>query len=134
MKISQKQFDRIAHTALLDKLERGFRTTVPNADLLASAPLREFFESCLSDAAALGLHSEQGVASYALAAWFLEPGFVDRSRYLRPLLASAYPEVRKVYALNEWVHALLGQPQDADGADQALRQAFYSTAPWGASA
>ena len=131
MRISQAQLDAIARNALLDKLERGFRASVPDADLLESPPLHDFLVACEQDAQALGLSSEQGIASYALAAWFLGPGFVDRSRYLRQLLASPYPEVRKVHALNEWVHALLGKPQDEEGADLALRQAFFSTAAWG---
>lgn len=131
MRISQAQLDGIARSALFDKLERGFRASVPDADLLESPLLHDYFATCERDAQALGLSSEQGIASYALAAWFLGPGFVDRSRYLRQLLASPYPEVRKVHALNEWVHALLGKPQDEAGADQALRQAFFSTAAWG---
>ncbi len=131
MRFSQAQLDDIARRGLFDKLERGFRASVPDAALLESPLLRDYFAACERDAQALGLRSEQGIASYALAAWFLGPGFVDRSRYLRQLLASPYPEVRKVHALNEWVHALLGKPQDEETADQALRQAFFSTTAWG---
>ena len=131
MRISQAQLDAIARNALLDKLERGFRASVPDANLLESQPLRDFLVACEHDAQALGLSSEQGIASYALAAWFLGHGFIDRSRYLHQLLTSPYPEVRKVHALNEWVHARLGKPQDEAGADQELRQAFFSTTAWG---
>jgi hypothetical protein len=60
-------------------------------------------------------------------------GFERQSRHLQALLNSTLPEVRKVYAMNEWVHTLLGAPEDIERADEALKQAFYRTAAWGRS-
>lgn len=61
MRISQAQLDAIARNALLDKLERGFRASVPDADLLEAQPLRDFLVACEHDAQALGLSSEQAL-------------------------------------------------------------------------
>jgi hypothetical protein len=33
--------------------------------------------------------------------------------------------------MNEWVHALIGDPANISGADQKLRQALELTAAWG---
>ena len=75
---------------------------------------------------------EQGIASYALVAWFLQLGFDALSKNLPLLLASGYPEVRKVHAMNEWAHKLIMSRQDQSGADEALVLAFRSTSAWGA--
>jgi hypothetical protein len=40
--------------------------------------------------------------------------------------------VRKVHAINEWVHTLLGDPEDVTSADEKLKQALYRTESWGA--
>ena len=107
------------------------RRSLPEFDSLSAESRTAFVDACQEGAAACGLVTEQGVASYCLAAWFLEPGFEKKSRYLQALLDSAFPEVRKVYAMNEWAHVLIGNPSDMAAADAALKQAFYGTAAWG---
>jgi hypothetical protein len=104
---------------------------VPAFEGLSTEERSAFVADSLSRAAAHGLRTEQAFASSVLALWFLAPGFEQRSRYLGPLLQSRFPELRKVYAMNEWVHALLGNPADTAGADDRLKQAFRFTHSWG---
>jgi hypothetical protein len=127
-----EQDERDATQALLtSKVERALRRAVPEFAALEPADRAAFLTDALHDAQAGGLRTEQGAGAWALALWFLGPGFEARSRFLRPLLQSQAPEPRKVYALAEWTHALLGQPQDEAGADQVLKEAFYRTDAWG---
>ena len=131
MRISQQQSQGIADAMFAEKLDGAMRRSVPAYAELSQEGRASFIADCRRDAAVLGLRTEQGIASYALAMWFLEPGFETRSRHLMALLASGFPEVRKVHAMNEWVHVLLGDPGNLAAADEALKQGFYSTKAWG---
>jgi hypothetical protein len=131
LQIDRRQFQRIDQTLVRQKIDRAMARAVPVFEEFSAEERSAFVEDSLSGAAAHGLRTEQGLASYALALWFLAPGFEQRSRYLSPLLQSRFPELRKVYAMNEWVHALLGNPADTAGADDRLKQAFRFTHAWG---
>jgi predicted GNAT superfamily acetyltransferase len=78
-----------------------------------------------------GLNTEQGIASYALAVWWLGLNFEAASAKLVALLNTDYPEVRKMHAMNEWVNAAIGAPDNIAAADEKLRQALQSTEAWG---
>lgn len=132
MQISDHQMQRLAQARFSEKLAGAMSRAVPEFDELSLASRSGFLESCQRDAAALGLLTEQGIASYALAVWFLGPSFEAKSKYLMVLLDSGFPEVRKVHAMNEWVHVLLGDPENRAAADEALKAAFYRTGAWGA--
>lgn len=115
---------------LLDAMKR----TQPEFGQLERAAQLDFVDSCITEAARNGLETEQGIASYMLATWFLGPRFEERSPYVPALLRSDFPEVRKVYALNEWVSALLGEPDRPAAAEMVLRNAFHATEAWGRGA
>jgi hypothetical protein len=116
------------------KLAGAMERAVPAFAQLSTESRAEFLDACQGAATARGLLTEQGIAAYALAAWFLEPGFEEKSQYLVALLDSDFPEARKVHAMNEWVHVLLGEPGNLAAADEALKSAFYRTGAWGAPA
>jgi hypothetical protein len=132
MQINEQQARRIAPAMFTQKLAGAMSRAVPEFDELSTESRAEFLEACQRAAAARGLLTEQGIAAYALATWFLGPGFEAKSPYLMALLDSGFPEVRKVHALNEWVHVLLGDPENLAAADEALKAAFYRSAAWGA--
>lgn len=131
MQLSERDESDGAQALLASKLERALRRAVPEFAALERADRDAFLTDALHDAQAAGLRTEQGAGAWALALWYLGPGFEARSRFLRPLLQSQAPEPRKVYALAEWTHALLGEPQDEAGADQVLKEAFYRAEAWG---
>jgi hypothetical protein len=129
--MTQEQMDHLARAMLVKKLDAAFERDVPDFKDLTDADRAEFFEESLAAAQSVGLKTEQGVASYALAVWWLGLNFEEVSEELKNLLLSDYPEVRKVHAMNEWVHVLLGDLDDISGADEKLRQALETTAAWG---
>lgn len=132
MQVSEKQIRQVAQAMLTQKLGGAMRRALPEFDELSPQSRAGFLDACQRAAAARGLLTEQGIAAYALAAWFLEPGFEAKSPYLMALLDSGFPEVRKVHAMNEWLHVLLGEPGNPAAADEALKAAFYRTGAWGA--
>jgi hypothetical protein len=131
MHIRKNHGELIARSIFLEKLNAALTRDVPAFSELEQEARVDFLVDVLFTAEANGLKTEQGVASYALAAWWLGFGFESRSRYLQVLLKSHFPEFRKVYAMNEWVHATLGEPQNTAMTDERLKQAFYRTAAWG---
>lgn len=131
MKISGDQMELIGWTAFLERLKRALLRDAKGFSSLSSDSQDDFLVDCLFRAQATGLITERGIASYALAAWWLDIGFEQQSRNLMALLHSAYPEVRKVYAMNEWAQAMIGDPGDAAMADQQLIQGFHRTQAWG---
>lgn len=132
MQISEAQVRYVARSLFSQKLAVAMERVVPEFAQMSPGARAEFLEASQRAAEDRGLLTEQGIASYALAAWFLEPGFETKSAYVMALLNSAFPEVRKVHAMNEWVHVLLGNPENMTAANEALRAAFYRSAAWGA--
>jgi len=120
MQISEIQMQHLARAMFTRKLAGAMGRAVPEFAQLSTESRAEFLDVCQSAAADQGLLTEQGIAAYALAAWFLEPGFEAKSQYLMALLDSDFPEARKVHAMNEWVHILLGEPGNRAAADEAL--------------
>ena len=49
------------------------------------------------------------------------------------LLLGDYPEVRKIYAMNEWVNAMIDDHKNIAAADEALLQGVKHTEAWGSS-
>jgi hypothetical protein len=133
MKVDGSQLERLTQSAFRKRLDQAMRRAVPEYAALGEEDRAGFVAEALEEAADWGLRTEQGIASYALGLWFLEPGFPGSSRYAQALLASKLPEVRKIHAMNEWVSARIGQPADMAAADEKLRQAFHATHAWGAT-
>jgi hypothetical protein len=127
MRLHQDQAQRVAQAIFMEKLERVFCRDLPVFRRMSPEARSGFLGACMYNAESRGLVTEQGIASYILAAWFLDIGFEEKSRYLMALLAGHFPEVRKAYAMNEWVHAIIGEPENIAAADEKLKQAFYRT-------
>jgi hypothetical protein len=132
LELNQDQSQCLGKILLVEKMDAQFSRNVPEFSMLAKDDRDLFLVTSMKAAEARGLITEQGVASYALAAWWLGVGFEEKSTRLVPLFESAYPEVRKVYAMNEWVHAMIGDPNNVTSADEHLKQAFFKTRNWGA--
>ncbi len=130
MEIKQAQLEQIANAKFRERLDRSLQRTLQEYRRAGTGLRSDFLELSIDAARGAGLHTEQGIASYALGAWYFEPGFESRSRLLAALLASTLPELRKVHALNDWVHAAIGNPADVAGADDNLRRAFERTHAW----
>lgn len=133
LQISAQQISMMEKIALVTKIDEALGRQYADFAALPDQERVTFVVDSMTSAAQYKLRSEQGVASYALAAYWLGIGFEQQSRHLQALLNSTFPEVRKVYAMNEWVHTLLGAPEDIERADEELKQAFYRTAAWGRS-
>ena len=133
LQISAEQISLMEKMALIAKIDKSLGRQYADFAALPDEERIDFLVECLTAARQYALRSEQGFGSYALAAYWLGVGFERQSRHLQALLNSTFPEVRKVYAMNEWVHTLLGAPEDMERADEALKQAFYRTAAWGRS-
>ena len=133
LQISAEQISMMEKIALVTKIDEALGRQYADFAALPDQERVTFVVDSMTSAAQYKLRSEQGVASYALAAYWLGIGFEQQSRHLQALLNSTFPEVRKVYAMNEWVHTLLGAPDDIERADKELKQAFYRTAAWGRS-
>jgi hypothetical protein len=131
LKIRQEQVDYMARAKIIRKMDAAFTRDVPGFVDLTEAERAEFFNQSVSTAQMKGLKTEQGVASYALAVWWLGLDFEAASEELVALLNSDYPEVRKVHAMNEWVHTAIGAPDDIAAADAKLTQALEVTKAWG---
>jgi hypothetical protein len=119
--------------ALIAKIDKSLGRQYADFAALPDEERIAFLVECLTSATQYTLRSEQGVGSYALAAYWLGVGFERQSAHLQALLNSTFPEARKVYAMNEWVHTLLGDPENIALADEHLKQAFHRTAAWGRS-
>lgn len=133
LQISAEQISLLEKMALVEKIDKALGRQYADFAALPDEERIAFVVDSMTSAAQYQLRSEQGVGSYALAAYWLGIGFEGQSAHLQALLNSTFPEVRKVYAMNEWVHTLLGAPEDMARADEELKQAFHRTAAWGRS-
>lgn len=129
--IRPDEMEEVARAIFIEKLNAAFVRDVPGFSRLAAEDRADYLRRVVETAMAKGLKSEQGVASYALGVWWLGMNFERTSKKLETLLKSDYPEVRKVHAMNEWIDAYLGNPNDVTAADERLRQALELTKPWG---
>lgn len=131
MKIGAEQLANLSERMLIQKLDGSFRKSLEEFADLPEPERIEFIEQCAEAARARGLLSEIGIASYALGAWWLDLGFEEQSPLVIRMFATDLPEVRKIHALNEWIHGRLAAPAEPSLADNALRAAFQRTTPWG---
>lgn len=130
MEINKNQIKFMGKAIFLEKLSQAFCRDIESFRELDADERAEFLIACQLSAESNGLVTEQGIASYALAAWWLGIGFEEKSRYLRSLFNSRFAEVRKVYAMNDWVHVMIGT-HDVSTADEQLKKSFYRTFAWG---
>jgi hypothetical protein len=131
LKVTQQRMGQMAREMFLDKMNRQFLKSVPPYAELPDDLRKDFLRSSIPMAEEKGLTTEQGIVSYALAVLYLGPDFEKASKELQALLASDYPEVRKVHAMNEWVQTMIGHPGNVAAADQKLKQALEVSKPWG---
>jgi hypothetical protein len=131
LNITQEQLDHLAYARIVRKLDAALSRDVPGFADLSAADRAEFFEQSVGAAQKRGLLTEQGIASYVLAVWWLGLDFDRVSQELEALLESDYPEVRKVHAMNEWVHAAIGDPDNITAADVKIDEALKATEAWG---
>ena len=131
MEIRTDQMDQFAHAAFMEKLDAAFSRDLSDFKDVDRDERHEFLSLAIALAETKGLKSEQGIASYVLALWYLGVDFEARSKELEALLESSYPEVRKVHAMNEWVEAVTGDPDDITAADKAMKHALELTKAWG---
>jgi hypothetical protein len=133
LQVSAQQMSLMEKMGLVAKIDTSLGRQYADFAALPAEERIAFLVECLTSATQNSPRSEQGFGSYALAAYWLGVGFERQSTHLQALLATTFPEVRKVYAMNEWVHTLLGQPENIELADEHLKQAFYRTGAWGRS-
>lgn len=131
MEIRIEMMNDVARAAFLEKLDAAFLRDLSYYPEIEMEQRREFLSAAIQLAEAKGFQSEQGIASYTLALWYLDIDFEDKSSELEALLASQLPEVRRVHAMNQWVEAFLGEPGDIAAADEAIRKSLKLTEPWG---
>ena len=129
--VRKEQVDAISRVRFVEKLNAAFSRDVPGFAESAPDDRKTFLTLAISLAETKGLKTEQGLASYALALWWLGVDFELKSKELESLLESDCPEVRKIYAMNEWVNAVIGDPKNIAAADEAMRQGVKRTEAWG---
>lgn len=132
MELRSEQMNRLARAAFIEKLDISFSRDLPDFNGIERKDRQQFLSLTMDLAHTRGLTSEQGIASYALALWYLGADFEEKSDDLRSLLSSGYPEVRKIHGLNRWVEAVIGDPDNTAAADGALKRSLRLTEPWGA--
>lgn len=131
MQLSESQLETIGRRMLIEKMNRSFCKSLQDFAKICAVDRGTFLENCMTAARLLDFNSEQGIASYALGAWWLDIGFEQQSKYIIGILNTKLPEIRKVHAMNDWIHARLKSPADPNKADQALRDALSRTTAWG---
>ncbi|WP_026840579.1 hypothetical protein [Citrifermentans bremense] len=131
MDIRSEKIEELVRAAFLAKLDAAFTRDLQDYVLMDQAERHRFLTLAMAMAGARGLVSEQGIASYALALWYLGVDFEDKSVELKALLAGPLPEVRKIHAMNKWVETVIGDPENIATADQALFMALKLSEPWG---
>jgi len=134
MTFRAQQLQELADTQLMQKLDLHLSRQLPDYAALAGPERCATLIEYLDAAESAGLHSEQGLASYALAASFLGSGFERVSPLLRSGLRSPLPEVRRVHGMNAWVKERLGQTDlqaEPELPDAAWTAALRRTEPWG---
>ena len=131
MEIRSDKIDELARAAFMERLDAAFRRDLQDYMEIDRNERYEFLALAMALAETKGFQTEQGIASYALALWYLGVDFEEKSTALESLLTSIYPEVRKVHAMNKWVEAVIGDPDNIAAADQAMKSALNVTGPWG---
>lgn len=131
LRIRPEQMDQMARGMFIRKLDAAITRDIPGFADLDSDDRTEFLKQSILAAESKGLKTEQGIASYVLAVWWLGLDFECTSEELKTLLKSDYPEVRKAHAMNEWVQAAIGNPESIAAADEKLKQALAVTEAWG---
>jgi hypothetical protein len=131
MEIRSGNIDELARAAFLAKLDAAFSSDLQDYVLIDQAERHQFLSLAMAMAGRRGLLTEQGIASFALALWYLGADFEQISGELQSLLAGSLPEVRKVHAMNKWVETLIGDPENIAAADKALLQALKLSEHWG---
>ena len=129
--ISKKQSNQTARDIFLQRLVAAFSRDIPSFAACDWEDRKSFLSGAVLLAESKGFQTEQGLASYALAVWWLGVDFEEKSQALQSLMERTYPEVRKVQAMNEWVNAMIGRPESVAAADEALKQGLRLTEPWG---
>ncbi len=129
--IRAEQLELQKKITLIEKLDQSFCRQNPNYTKRDDKERFDFLVDCLLTARELGFKTKQGLASYALAAYYLGIGFENMSQRLQALLSSTVPEVRRVYSMNEWVLTIIGDPENLALADETLQRAFDLTSAWG---
>lgn len=133
MDIRSEKIDELAHAALVEKLDATFARELRDYSKIPQKERYEFLVLAVALAETKGFVTEQGIASYILALWYLGIDFEEKSAELESLLKGPYPEVRKVHAMNKWVEAVIGNPDDIPAADLAIKSSLKLTEPWGHS-
>lgn len=131
LKVRSQQLHQVARAMFIEKVDAAFVSDVPGYADVDKPARKDFIVESMAAAERIGLTTEQGIASYALAVWWLGLDFETMSEELETLLRSDLPEVRKVHGMNEWVHAALGTPDNLAAADEKLKEALKLTEPWG---
>lgn len=131
MEIGMETMSEVAHAAFLEKLDSAFLRDLPRYKEIEEDDRVRFIAAAVELAEGKGFKTEQGIASYVLALWYLDADFEERSGELAALLDGDLPEVRKTHAMNRWVETLLGAPDDVAAADEAMKRALRLTEPWG---
>jgi hypothetical protein len=131
MEIGIEMMNDVARAAFLEKLDAALLRDLAGYREIDRGQRREFLAAAMELAQEKGFQSEQGIASYTLALWYLDIDFEEKSRELASLLTSTLPEVRRVHALNQWVEAQLGDPDNIAAADEAVRRSLKLTQAWG---
>ena len=131
LKVGSQQMDQTARAMFVEKVDAAFLRDVPRFADLDKSDRNDFILQSMAAAEGTGLRTEQGIASYILAVWWLGLNFESASEVLKKLIKSEYPEVRKVHAMNEWVNAAIGEPDNIAAADEKLKEALRVTEAWG---
>ncbi len=130
MKIQDTQFKQIGRTLILEKINQSMCKKFTEFKEYSFSDRFEFLNECYNIATLRNFTTEQGIASYVLAAWFLGLEFENASMVLLKLLKSDVSEVCRVHAMNEWVSATIAEPTKPELANDALKQAFAKTQAW----
>ncbi|WP_129126974.1 hypothetical protein [Geomonas oryzae] len=131
MEIKTMPINSAVRAAFLEHLDAVFDRDLADYHRIERGQRLQFLAAAVELAENKGFSSEQGIASYVLALWYLDIDFEEKSDELASLLLSPLPEVRRVHAMNQWVEALLGEPDNIAAADEALKKALHLTEPWG---
>ncbi|WP_236025906.1 hypothetical protein [Geomonas azotofigens] len=131
MEIRIEQMNEVARAEFIERLDAALMRDLTDYYKIGRDQRLDFLAAAVELADSKGFKSEQGMASYVLALWYLDIDFEEKSNALETLLTSSLPEVRRVHALNQWVEAVLGEPDNIAAADEALRKSLQLTEPWG---
>lgn len=131
MEIRSEKIDELARAAFTEKLDAAFCSDLQDYIRIDQDERYQFLALAMALAETQGFSTEQGIASYTLALWYLGVDFEEKSDELAALLTAPYPEVRRVHAMNKWVEAMIGAPDNIELADQAINSALKQTEAWG---